>query len=711
MARAIAEIEGAIDGDYDAETNLKNEGTNVSEEIMEVEVVEAPEHMQDGVKVVQEELETINLGSEEEKRPVLISSKLSLDERKSNCRNGKDSRVKLINERRQKTEVHMSLYQKRVAKAYDKMVRGRIFKEVNALLLITLLGGSVVQVGCLDLYYPTFTTESQQDFSFANDSGVTKEILQLTYNFIGASMLNLSGRIWYKKPFKLWNRRKGSTASFNSTFVLVIDPQTPPGCEGMAFILTRESSIPDNSEGKWLGIVNASTNGSSLRNIVAVEFDTRKSYEEDLDDKHVGVDLNSINSIKQVSMSDYGVNLSSGFDVTARIQYDGESITIFVSMNNGTGSNITNPVISIPLNLSDYLPEDIYMGFSASTGNGTQLNCVKSWHFNGVDIEDESSSDLLWVWITIPVLVVFFITGFTCYLYWRRKHAMDQEDLDMEEEIEGSTLGPQKFRLKELKSATRNFHSKNQLGRGGFGTVYKGIMKEINMEIAVKRVSKDSCQAKKEFVAGVSIISRLRHKNLVKLIGWCYESKELLLVYEFMPKGSLDKLIFSDDQSPMAEAVILSWERRHNIICGLASALDYLHNGCEKRVLHCDVKSSNMMLDSEFNARSGDFGLARTVQHNGDTHHSTKEIAGTPGYMAPECFHTGIASLEADVYGFGVFTLEVACGRRPNNRKNQNTHTNFIVNWVWELYGKEGILDAVDLRLDDNLERSKRNVC
>ncbi|KAF8396077.1 hypothetical protein HHK36_017689 [Tetracentron sinense] len=434
--------------------------------------------------------------------------------------------------------------------------------------------------------------------------------------------------------------RKGLTASFNSTFVLVIDPQTPPGGEGMAFILTRESSIPDNSEGKWLGIVNASTNGSSLRNIVAVEFDTRKSYEEDLDDKHVGVDLNSINSIKQVSMSDYGVNLSSGFDVTARIQYDGESITIFVSMNNGTGSNITNPVISIPLNLFDYLPEDIYMGSSASTGNGTQLNCVKSWHFNGVDIEDESSSDY-------------------------GKHAMGQEDLDMEEEIEGSTLGSQKFRLKELKSATGNFHSKNQLGRGGFGMVYKGIMKEINMEIAVKRVSKDSRQGKKEFVA----------------------------------------------ESPMAEAVILSWERRHNIICGVASALDYLHNGCEKRVLHCDVKSSNMMLDSEFNARSGDFGLARTVQHNGDTHHSTKEIAGTPGYMAPECFHTGIASLEADVYGFGVFTLEVACGRRPNNRKNQNTHNNFIVNWVWELYGKEGILDAVDLRLDDNLERSKRNVC
>ncbi|KAF8396076.1 hypothetical protein HHK36_017688 [Tetracentron sinense] len=536
---------------------------------------------------------------------------------------------------------------------------------VKVLLLITLLGDAATQVGCFNLSYSTFQENNRQEFRISNESNILKDALQVTYDLSGAPISNLSGRILSNKPFKLWSR-KGTTASFNSTFVLNILSKTSPGGEGMAFILTGsgEPSTPNNSDGQWLGIVNASTNGSSsLSKIVAIEFDTRKSYAEDIDSNHVGVDLNSINSVVQVPLSGYGVNLSNGTDVKAIIQYDGISKTLFVFIDNGTGSSMANPVISIPLNLSDYLPEEVYVGFSASTGDGTQLNCIKSWYF-------------IWFWITIPVVVFLLISGLVCYLYWRRKYTENKDedvDLDIEEEIEGSNMGPRKFQLKELKLATGNFHSKNELGRGGFGTVYKGILKENNMEIAVKRLSKESRHGKQEFLAEVTTISRLRHKNLVKLIGWCYESKELLLVYELMPKGSLDKLIFSDE-SLIAEAVILCWENRHNIICGVASALDYLHNGCEKRVLHRDVKSSNIMLDSEFNARLGDFGLARIVQQNGKTHHSTNVIAGTPGYMAPECIFTGIASVETDVYGFGVFILEVSSGRKPGNNSN-------IVDW------------------------------
>ncbi|KAF8396046.1 hypothetical protein HHK36_017658 [Tetracentron sinense] len=575
---------------------------------------------------------------------------------------------------------------------------------VKVLLLITLLGDAATQVGCFNLSYSTFQESNRQDFWISNESNILKDALQVTYDLSGAPISNLSGRILSKKPFKLWSRKKGTTASFNSTFVLNILSQTSPGGEGMAFILTGsgERSTPNNSDGQWLGIVNASTNGSSsLSKIVAIEFDTRKSYAEDIDSNHVGVDLNSINSVVQVPLSGYGVNLSNGMNVKAIIQYHGISKTLFVFIDNGTGSSMANPVISIPLNLSDYLPEEVYVGFSASTGDGTQLNCVKSWYFTGVDIKD--SPGHIWFWITIPVVVFLLISGLVCYLYWRRKYTENKDedvDLDIEEEIEGSNMGPRKFQLKELKLATGNFHSKNELGRGGFGTVYKGILKENNMEIAVKRLSKESRHGKQEFLAEVTTISRLRHKNLVKLIGWCYESKELLLVYELMPKGSLDKLIFSDE-SLIAEAVILCWENRHNIICGVASALDYLHNGCEKRVLHRDVKSSNIMLDSEFNARLGDFGLARIVQQNGKTHHSTNVIAGTPGYMAPECIFTGIASVETDVYGFGVFILEVSSGRKPGNNSN-------IVDWVWELYSRERILDALDPQLNGDLDKEQK---
>ena len=171
-----------------------------------------------------------------------------------------------------------------------------------------------------------------------------------------------------------------------------------------------------------------------------------------------------------------------------------------------------------------------------------------------------------------------------------------------------------------------------------------------------------------------------------------------------MPKGSLDKYLFGDKtfgNNTLEEGCssTLTWETRHSVIHGVAQALDYLQNGCEKRVLHRDIKASNIMLDSDYNAKLGDFGLARTIQQRNETHHSTKEIAGTPGYMAPETFLTGRATVETDVYAFGVLVLEVVCGRRPGSVYAQDDYKNSIVYWVWDLYGKEKVVGAVDARL------------
>ncbi|GLT77935.1 hypothetical protein SLA2020_494890 [Shorea laevis] len=407
---------------------------------------------------------------------------------------------------------------------------------------------------------------------------------------------------------------------------------TQVGGEGVAFILAADATLPVGSDGQWLGIVNATTNGSSQANVVAVEFDTRKSYPDDLDDNHVGLDVNSIYSI-----------------------------------NSGNGEY--TPVMSLPLNLSAYLPEKVYVGFSGSTSNYTELNCVKSWEFEGEDVAEDLK--LLWVWITVPAVVVVLISAIVFYLYWERKNREQPEDgfPRIEDQIQGSSMAPRKFKLRELRKATGNFNPKNKLGKGGFGTVYKGLL--ANKEVAVKRVSKDSRQGKQEFIAEVTTIGSLRHRNLVKLIGWCYEKHELLIV----------------------------WEKRHIIIHGVAQALDYLHNGCEKRVLHRDIKSSNIMLDSDFTARLGDFGLARTIQQSELTHHSTKEIAGTPGYMAPETFLVGRATVETDVYAFGVLVLEVICGRKPGNQGEHNDYNNGIVFWLWELRRKDRMIDAVDSRL------------
>ncbi|CAD5170566.1 unnamed protein product [Musa acuminata subsp. malaccensis] len=181
----------------------------------------------------------------------------------------------------------------------------------------------------------------------------------------------------------------------------------------------------------------------------------------------------------------------------------------------------------------------------------------------------------------------------------------------------------------------------------------------FNKDVAVKRILSKSHGGDREFIADVTAISQLRHRNLVELMGWCHEDDELLLVYEFLNRGSLDNYLFGAGRAT-AEFPVLNWERRYNILCGVASALDYLHHGSRNRVLHRDIKASNVMLDHQYTPRLGDFGLARVIERDGKSHHSTVALAGTRGYMAPECYFTGRASVETDVYPFGVFAMEAA---------------------------------------------------
>ena len=566
---------------------------------------------------------------------------------------------------------------------------------VKSLFLVVLLGGTLTQVGCFSFNYPEFQNEDSSQLIRSKNSYIVMNAIQVTPDVSKDSIENYSGRAFYWKPFRLWSRSKNlTTANFNTTFVLRISPRTTPGGEGLSFILAADATLPQNSEGQWLGIVNASTNGSPEANVVAVEFDTRKSYPEDIDNNHVGLDVNTIYSEPQVSLTNLSVNLSSGSDIKATVQYDGKNMTVYVA---------SKLVFSLPFNLSHYLPEEVFVGFSASTSNNTELNCIRSWEFYGSDIDDgDDDLELLWLWITVSAAVLV-LSGIFFYLYWQRKQALFAEDPypGLEDQIKGSSTAPQKFLLKGLRKATGNFNHKNKLGKGGFGTVYKGLL--ANKEVAVKRISKNSSQGKQEFIAEVTTIGSLHHKNLVRLIGWCYERRELLLVYEFMPNGSLDKFIFGDEKLGMEEPT-LTWEKRHIIIHGVAEALDYLHNGCEKTVLHRDIKASNIMLDSEFNARLGDFGLARTIQQRGKTHHSTIEVAGTPGYMAPETFLISRATVETDVYSFGVLVLEVLCGRKPGNQIELTDYNNSIVHWLWELHSKGRILDAVDSRLNKEFD-------
>ncbi|CAM0879247.1 unnamed protein product [Alopecurus aequalis] len=316
-----------------------------------------------------------------------------------------------------------------------------------------------------------------------------------------------------------------------------------------------------------------------------------------------------------------------------------------------------------------------------------------------------SSRRALVVGATVGSIVPFTIfAGISIWFGLRRRRqnesAREEEkelfdEQPMEPEFDQG-MGPRRFRYNELAVATKYFSDDGKLGEGGFGSVYHGYLKDEDLHVAVKRISKTSKQGKKEYVAEVTVISRLRHRNLVQLIGWCHGGGELLLVYELMPNGSLDMHIHNQE-------TILSWPLRYEIVLGLGSALLYLHQDWEQCVLHRDIKPSNLMLDASFNVKLGDFGLARLVQHGQGSH--TTVLAGTMGYMDPESMVSGRASTESDVYSFGVVILEIACGRRPLMvLRGNEAYTKHLVQFVWELYGAGRILDAADARLNDDLD-------
>ncbi|KAL3738139.1 hypothetical protein ACJRO7_019644 [Eucalyptus globulus] len=251
--------------------------------------------------------------------------------------------------------------------------------------------------------------------------------------------------------------------------------------------------------------------------------------------------------------------------------------------------------------------------------------------------------------------------------------------------------GPKQFSYEELMIATAD---RKILGRGGFGVVYEGHIGDACTHVAVKVLTSNSGQGIKEYESEVMALSQLRHKNLVPLIGYCHEADKFILVYKFMSKGSLDDHLFNGGTS-------LNWESRYKIAKGLALALYYLHEQCDQYVIHRDIKSSNVMLDEKFNAKLGDFGLARLVDHARGP--KTTQLMGTWGYAAPEYCATGKASKETDVYSFGVVLLEIGSGRRVIDSERGLG----LAQWLWMQYGPDKLAHAVDSRLGKDFDKKQ----
>ncbi|XP_022758688.1 G-type lectin S-receptor-like serine/threonine-protein kinase At1g67520 isoform X2 [Durio zibethinus] len=320
-----------------------------------------------------------------------------------------------------------------------------------------------------------------------------------------------------------------------------------------------------------------------------------------------------------------------------------------------------------------------------------------------------------WIWIIIAFAAVLIILalGFLCYQ--RRKKLQDKEREDEDILLELTTSNEigndgrkghdlKVFTFASIMAATNDFSSENKLGEGGFGPVYKGKLPD-GQEIAVKRLSRSSGQGLVEFKNELILIAKLQHMNLVRLLGCCVKGGEKMLIYEFMPNKSLDFFLFDPTRREL-----LNWTTRYSIIEGIAQGLLYLHRHSRLRVIHRDLKASNVLLDGDMNPKISDFGMARIFGRK-ETEANTNRVVGTYGYMSPEYAMEGNFSEKSDVYSFGVLLLELVSGQKNNSTFHHLDRPMNLVGYAWELWKRERSIELLDSKIGDKNFRSQALRC
>jgi hypothetical protein len=317
-----------------------------------------------------------------------------------------------------------------------------------------------------------------------------------------------------------------------------------------------------------------------------------------------------------------------------------------------------------------------------------------------------------WIAIFVPLSLGLLIVSTLCCL-WMRKIKRDGEERKRKEEYLQELTASDSFRygdeiendkmdghdlnlftFQSILAATNNFSNEHKLGEGGFGPVYKGKLSD-GRKIAIKRLSRTSGQGLVEFKNELILITKLQHNNLVRVLGCCIHGQEKMLIYEYMPNKSLDFFLF--DQNKRA---LLDWPKRYNIIQGVAQGLLYLHKYSRMRVIHRDLKVSNVLLDGDMNPKISDFGMARIFKQN-ETEAMTNRVVGTYGYMSPEYAMEGTFSIKSDVFSFGVLVLEIISGRRNASFYHLDRLFN-LIGYGWELWREGSALALMDQTLSDS---------
>ncbi|KAH7665046.1 Non-specific serine/threonine protein kinase protein [Dioscorea alata] len=525
------------------------------------------------------------------------------------------------------------------------------------------------------------------------------------------------GHAFFPSPMRFKKSQADNVLSFSTTFVFAIFPEYQMlGSAGFTFVLSPSKELAKASADNYLlGIVNMTNNGNASNHILAVEFDTWKSPEaEDINNNHVGIDINSVisNYSKPAGFTSdddgkfQNLTLFSGELMQAWIEFNGRNMQLNVTLAPLGKPKPKIALLSPTINLSSIILDHMYVGFSGAGGSTYSYYYILGWSFqmdvrapelnlsslpslpqNLISSSSEEKQKTLLPWLPLSLfLVLLTIAGATLVVVRKKKFSEIHDDWELEFESN-------RFPYKQLHKATRGFKDKCLLGIGGFGRVYRGVLPGPKVEVAVKRVAHESKKAVREFVAEIVSLGKLRHRNLVQLLGYCRRKGELLLVYEYMPNGSLDKFLFSETKQT------LDWSLRIQIIKGVASGLQYLHEGWDEVVIHRDIKASNVLLDGDMNGRIGDFGLARLYDQGAAP--QTSNVVGTLGFLAPELARTCNVTTSSDVFAFGVFLLEVACGRRaiePNKQESEQV----LVDWVFANWKVGTIHETKDLRLGED---------
>ncbi|XP_022139790.1 L-type lectin-domain containing receptor kinase VII.1-like [Momordica charantia] len=568
------------------------------------------------------------------------------------------------------------------------------------------------------LFYSTsaidfvFNGFNSTDVSLYGNASIESRILTLT-NQTSFSV----GRALYPSKIPTKDPNSSRVYPFSTSFIFAMAPYKDilPG-HGLVFIFVPAAGTEGTSSAQNLGFLNFTLNGNPNNHVFGIEFDVFANQEfNDPNDNHVGIDFNSLTSNSTEEAGFWSDGDRSGQDSFNRLKLNsGENYQVWIDYSDFL-MNVTmapagmkrprRPLFNVSVNLSEIFIDKMFVGFTSATGQLVQSHKILAWSFSDTNF---SLSESL-ITTDLPSFVLpkdpitkskWFIAGATvssflifCFLaaissiliagHRRRARARaEMEDWELE-------YWPHRITYQEIESATKGFAEENVIGIGGSGKVYKGVLAGAGggSEVAVKRISHENGGIR-EFLAEISSIGRLKHRNLVSLRGWCKKEKgNFLLVYDYMENGSLDKWVFDCEERNM-----LNCEDRIRILKNVASGVLYLHEGWESKVLHRDIKASNVLLDKEMNGRLGDFGLARVHAHGQVA--STTRVVGTMGYIAPELIRSGRASAQSDVFGFGVMILEVMCGRRPIEEGKTP-----LVEWARRLAVEGELRAAVDERV------------